>query len=55
VVTGDQVTLVREQASGSALGMAKANALVSIAPDVSQLPAGALVDVLGYDALGLDA
>lgn len=54
VVTDSDVTLVREQASGSILGMAKANALVSIAPDVGQLPAGAMVDVFGYDALGLD-
>jgi molybdopterin molybdotransferase len=54
-IHGGEARLVREQASGSTLGMAKANALVSIPPEVSHLPAGSLVDVFDYDALGLDA
>jgi molybdopterin molybdotransferase len=53
VVGGGEVTLVRHQASGAALGLASANALALIPPDVTQLRRGDALNVIAFSELGL--
>ncbi len=45
---GDRVTLLSNQASGAVTAMAWANCLVVVPEDVSELPAGALTEVLPF-------
>ncbi len=51
--TGAEVAVVKHQASGSALGVAAANALIAFAAEVTHVERGALVDVFRFSEIGL--
>ncbi len=52
-MVGDTVEIVKHQASGSALGVARANALCAIEADATLLALGARVDVYPFSEIGL--
>ncbi len=51
--SGAEVAVVKHQASGSALGVAAANALIAFAAEVAHFERGALVDVFRFSEIGL--
>ena len=52
-VHGATVAVVEHQASGSALGVANANAYIAFRADDAQLDKGAVVDVFPFSEIGL--
>lgn len=53
IARGAEVSVVKHQASGSALGVANANAFIAFGADAARLDAGAIVDVFPFSEIGL--